>query len=483
MQNPPSSTPPPASVSLFRLPHWVGYGLFVAVALALFFTAVHSYRQFVDDYQYNRPRYAAERALDLLAQNRTDEAAIEVQVLMRDRPIYTGLLNQEMSEVYEGPVFRNRVTTFERLTAALLDHDLLLEAEMVGWKALLEFHIASRALEMFVPWELMHAVKVLRDDWSSAFQISKLLAAHGVKNKVRLPNEIRPNPFPIDPAPFADLNRQMPDPLIQGLFDYYQSRLAPRPPEARNLRNRAAAQLANAEKATVIPGVQRQLQAFRHRILLEGDRRQEADALLAQTLGRDPSFMDEFWERWPWPSGQAPVNLLERDPTAMDMLWRGRVTTSTVTLPSFVDSFLLDERVSVLGVGGLERQELGYFNRENKLYPIVDGVEFSQNIAASLDFVSDRPVRRIFLAYEATPALGVYPILLLSINNDPYVPVYLDSPEPDLVAVDVDRPAGSYRLTLLYLNDASFVWSERNIHEDRNFKLYRIALVHVAPPE
>jgi hypothetical protein len=112
-----------------------------------------------------------------------------------------------------------------------------------------------------------------------------------------------------------------------------------------------------------------------------------------------------------------------------------------------------------------------------------DSVLFFQNVGATLDVTVEHPVYRIFLAFQSTVVLGVHPILLVRIDDQPMIPVYCDSSAPALTPLDVNLAAGAHRFEFIYLNDASFAWPAREIDENRNLALSRMVLVHVQPRE
>ncbi len=486
MDHTDSSLSPSPNRDLFPLRHKFGYLFVVASVVGLFLWASLAFVAELDRYQYDKERYAAERALDAIANNNEDLARQEVNVLMTDRPIYSGFLNRPISDVYEGPVLRNRVTPLEQLAAKLLDLELFEESEMVLWKALFEYHIASRTLELIVPWELMYSVKALRDqreDWASVFEICKILAIHGV-DTIRNPNEMEPTPFEVYPTLFESLPHDETAQIMTGLRNLYDSRLETRPNQRQSLRRRALVNLVQARQLTRNDVTRRKLNAMIHGLHIDLGEREQAREFLGEVWGRDAGFMDLFWNNFPWPTGRETMDLLEREPSLLGMLWRDRPATATLSLTNFLDSFLLDERVHVYRFQGrteLKLEQNGYFNPNNRFMHIGDSVELNMNVAASMEISSYAPIRRVYLAYKSTYALGLFPILLISVDDGPYIPIYCDSTEPDLVAIDLGGVKGTFKLNFVYLNDAAFQWPDKNINEDRNLTLYRIALVHVEP--
>lgn len=471
----------PIDRSIFAPRYRLIYGLILVGLAMLFFAGSRIYRQWLDDYQYNKERYAAERALDALEQGDEVELQEELYRLAEERPIGTteGLLSRQFSEVTEGPVLRNRVQIYEELTARLLNEELIEEAEAVGWKALLEYHIVSRTLEMLIPWNLMYHIKALRgeifdrnEDWNSVYEIAKILAGHGVGH-IKPPGQQEAVPMPVDDELFAYTTDFLPTQVTYGLKYYYESRS---PQEYQ----RALRTLNLGLEMSQSPVIRRRLRETIHELLVDSGEREEGRRLLGQAWGRDPEIMDAFWESWP----QAPgMNLLDRDPTLLGMLWRDRPQGTQMLLTQFLDSFYGDPRLQVNNLRELELRQTGYFSPENNFMISGDEIVFFQNVAASIRIRNQKPVRRIYLAYEATPALGIYPILLLKINDQPYMPIYLNSEEPDLIAIDVDLDLEENYFEFVYLNDSGFVWPPRRIKEDRNFSLFRMVLVHVAPTE
>ena len=457
----------------------MGYGVLVLAIMGVFGVAAYFYQVWLNNYQYNRPRYATERAIEALDNNEPDAVTQEIALLLTQRPIQGGgFLGRQISDIWEGSVLRNRVQDYERLVDRLMQADLFEDAQKVAWKNILEYHIASRAVEDIIPWELLfHTEGVLaasgnEQRWFPTYEIARILGAHGAK-RVRHPNQIQPSVPPVDNSYFTDLNREFPSSVVEA--DYRFS-TASGSSEFRQTSQIMRSSIAQANS----PMLKRMLNTSLDRALIAGGFRQEANELLAQLWGQDPAILDGFWANWPTSSGG--VNLLDRDPNLMGMMWRGRPAGSSQSIVSYLESFMGDGRVTVLDFANLESLDLGYFNPGNRFAIGGDhSVSFYQNKAGRLRVTSAKPIRRIYLTYDAQPVLGVYPILLLSINEEPYIPIYCDSSTPEMVAIDVDLPSASYVFDFVYLNDCGF--KMKNVQEDRGLNLQRMVLVHVPPTQ
>lgn len=471
---PPAGERPAAPSTLFTPRHLLLYGLAVVLAVGVFLGAVYLFRQQIDQYQYNRPDYAAERALEALAQGNADQARFEVEQLLAETPVRIAL-GRWVNDSWEGPILRNRVQTLNQLSARLMAASLPDEAEAIAWKGQLEYHLASRPLELFDPWELMYYLKLVRSGYGAAWEVSRILAAHGA-DRVRDPRAIEPVPYELDPALYQEQAQSFPPALIRALA---RSAAATTATEHREV----AEALRQVRQNVPHPIVRRRLDAQIQRSLLAAGLRPEARAHLAKIWGRpDLTLMDLFWRDAP--GRQTAMNPLERDPTLLEMLWRDRPTTATLTVSGFLGTFVGDSRVQLVDLRQLKRQQTGYFNPANKIYVSGDELIMSQATAATMPVTTRQPVHQIALALRATPALGVYPILLLRVDGGTWQPIYCDAAEPAIVTLDypLTQP-GNHTFEFLYLNDAGFSFPSRQVSEDRNLHLYRMALILVPPSE
>ncbi len=470
-----AAPPPPCggSPTLGARRYLIGYVLFVVLLTAAVLGAIRAYPGWLDGHQRSRERYAAERALAALAAGDRDLARAEVALLAEERPIYIGgLFNRRFSEIWEGPVLRDRVTIYERLTAELLRADLTAEAETVAWKTLLEHHITNRPLELIIPWELLCAAKSANEDWFSAFQAARILAAHGAE-QVRPPSQMDPLPFADDPEVSRRMQQELPPPVMRAL------RLLGEQPAAADFRQ-ALTLLERAREQAVNPAVAQQLDQVLHKAYLDAGQRGQAQQLLARKWGRDPGFMTEFWRSWP--NTGAGGMLFERDPSLLDYMWRERPAENRLSVANFMDTFAEDSRMRVEDFRDLRVRQLGYFNEANTFESIGGRAYMNQNVAGSIELETADTVRQLAIGYNSSPALGIHPIMLVQVDHDPFIPVYLESEGEAIATVDVNIPPGRHELTFVYLNDAVFAWPSRQVHEDRNLVLHRLALIHVERP-
>lgn len=449
-----------------------GYVVFVAVLVGAALWAMQAYRAWIDTHQRQNERYAAERAIEALDAGRTDEARLEIEVLADERPIRTGgVLNPQINEIYEGAVFRDRVTLYERLCARLLKAGMIEQARTVAGKALLEYHIGSRPLEMIEPWEYASLSAAAGNDWYTAFESAKILAAHGA-DRLRTPGQMDPIQQPENPALFQDLPRNIPRRAIEAMKLFYQD-------PAGAEWNRVIDQLDRARGETTNPAVANRLDALLHAACLKAGQPDRARQLLVRKWGRDLDPLDAYWKTAP---NAAPAVLDAREPSLMDYLWAERPADTRLTVANFVDSFQYNDLVQVYDFNILKPLDTGYFNRNNQFHLIGDSLGLFCNAAGSMEIDVRKPTYQLALAYQATGALGVMPILLLRVDDGPYITVYCDSTEPAIAMVDVNMTAGAHTLSFIYLNDCIFGWASKNIEEDRNLTLYRFALIQVKRP-
>lgn len=415
-----------------------------------------------------------------VAAGELDRARAEVQLLLKERPIYIGgIFDLQFSEVYEGPVLRNRVLSYQDLAAALLGAGMLPEAEQVTWKALQEFHIASRTLQILPPWELLFAIKYLQAvqpeppafSGAALFEIARIIAAHGA-DQLRTPSQIYPFQWPVANEVTAPLATEPLATLLRGLK---QASEASRPEQL----GQALLLLQNAAAATRVPELRRAIDRYYHGLLVQNNRRGEARDRLAKLWQRNPAAMDTWWASGGTSGG---VPLLERDPTLAGYLWQDRPATATLPLTTLADSFRADPRAQVLGLEKLTLRQEGFFKPSNKFAINGASALFYQNVAAELPVEFPAPVHTMALAYRAQGALGIYPIMLLRIDDLPLMPLYLDEKE-GLRSFECDLPAGPHRAEFIFINDASFDWPARTIAEDRGVHVDRLLLSHIAPPD
>lgn len=481
-QNLEQAAAPPAGTPLFSTSHKIIYGVLTGLCVIGFIWGFRMYRDHVDNYQMQLPRYAAERAIKALDEGNADLARQEVTALMADVPIRrsTGLFNRPSDEVMEGLVLRNRVTPLERLTGKLLAANQPEQAEDVAWKMMLEYHIASRTLEYVDLWEWMLYVKAVRQQWPPAFEMLKILSAIGIP-RLRDPAQIEPDPVPVDPALYKNMPYNLPRLVVKPLNQYYQ---ATAPEDYLG----AASALLGVRDQVQSPAVRHQINDLIHQAYLKGNDPKTAHEFMGKVWGPEHlAPMENFWRNYEKkPDKVSSRDLLDREPTLLGMLWRDRPSSATMTLPVFLDTFTkaTDPRIRIIDFNKLIRKDIGYFNLNNKLIPQGERVVLSQAIAATMPVQVTRPVYRVYIAYEATGALGIYPIMLVRINKGPYIPIYCDATRPDLAWFDVklDGPA-TYDFEFVYLNDAAFYYVNKGIQEDRNLYLYRMALVQVPPTE
>jgi hypothetical protein len=171
------------------------------------------------------------------------------------------------------------------------------------------------------------------------------------------------------------------------------------------------------------------------------------------------------------------------DPAAMGMLWLDRPSTDTLSPAGFIDRFRANPGVRVDDLGALKAFPTGYFDLRHDLArrPGQEGVLLDQSVGARLDLTLDRPTAGLFLAYSATTALGVGPILLLRVDDRPVMPIDCDAAGPAIEGFDLKLEPGAHRLELLFLNDATFSWPPQGVQERRSARLYRLALTADPP--
>lgn len=474
MANPHPAKPAPP---LFAARHWIIYVGGSVLFVLLFFMGIHSFRKGLDDYQVAQPRYAAERALKALEAGNADQTRREIDALMDDWPNRRsgGIFNRPVEEVWEGRVMRNRVSILERLASKLLAAGMGADAERVGWKMLLEYHIASRVVEHIDQWEWMFHIKGANQDWTSTFEIARILGLHGV-TKIRAPKDIEPYGLAINPTLTSATTAQIPSELT-GLFSQYYQAIYPSDYE------QVARNLTVLRPKIKSPTVRQRVEDTIHQALIKANRPEQAHAFFSQIWGRDLGLMDIFWRDWP--TKVTAMNPLDRDPTLLGMMWRDRPPNAKLNINEFIDTFRTgDPRISVVNFNKLTRKDIGYFYLNNKVFPAGDHVNMSQGIAAAMPVQVTRTVYRVYIAYEAFAALGINPIILVRVNDGPYTPLYCDSEKPDMVYFDtkLTGPA-TYSFEFVYLNDAAFQYQGRNINENRDLRLYRMALVQVPPKE
>lgn len=458
--------------SLSAARYAVGYLICVAGLVGAALWGMGAYRGWIDRFQRERPRYAAERAIEALGAGRTGEARLQIELLARERPIYKGgILNPQVSEIYEGAVFRDRVTLYERLCARLLKAGMLDQARTVAWKALLEYHISSRPLEMIEPWEYASLSAAVNNDWHTAFESARILSAHGA-DRVRTPGQMDPIQQPENPEMFKEFSRNIPPFALQAMKLYYQDPAGAEWTGVINMLDRARGETANAAVAN-------QLDAMLHQAFLKAGKPEQARQLLARKWGRDLDVMDTYWKTAPH---AAPSLMDAREPSLMDYLWAERPADTKLTVANFVDSFQADPRVKVYGLSALMPLDIGYFNQNNKFHAIGDSLEMFSNVAGSMKIETGQHADQIAIAYQATGAIGIMPILLVRVDDGPYIPVYCDSTEPAIAMADIDMKAGAHTLSFIYLNDCIFEWPSKKIEEDRNLTLYRFSLIQVKRP-
>lgn len=469
---PETARPDAPATPLFSLRHWIIFGSGAAVCAVLFILGALGFRRTLDDYQSGLPRYAAERALAALGRGDKDALRQELDLVLKETPIRQneGLFgSRPVNEVWDVyPVMRNRVSILEQLTGKLLADGQVAPAEAVGWKMILEFHIASRILEHIDLWEWMFHIKAIGKDWTSSFEALKILSAHGV-SRVREPAQIEPAPAAVPPALLSEAGQTFPSDLPDLLRQYYQ---ASTPDEYSSVADLLLAGRGRFQN----PDVRGKVLSVTHQCLINADRRPEARRILASLLGREPDFMDSFWRDWPRRPGS--TNLLDRDPSLLGMMWRDRPSSATLSLSEFLDSFKGDPRATVVDFTRLNRKDIGYFNPSNKLFHGSEYVNLSQSVAGSMPVQLSGPVSRVYIAYEGPGALGIHPILLVRVGDRPYVPLYCASDRPDLIYFDVklDGPA-QYNFEFVYLNDAAFEYKSKGIRENRDLHLFRMMLV------
>ncbi len=434
--------------------------------MVVFIVGMLGYRRWIDRYQQSRPRYAAERALAALQAKDLAAVRREVVLLERERPAgSTGMADRQVSNIWDGPVLRNRFQICERLAAGLLAAGLADEAERVAWKAQFEYHLGGRPVEDIISWEVMHAIKVARGDWAACFEIERILAAHGA-SRLRLPGDIENADYPAVSPLSRYAARMLPDKIIKGL--YFQAMAM-----TDGDRERARLLLADVDDETSSPAVRRGLQRELHRTLIDAGQSGAAHELLAKILGVHTTELAHWADPSASLSAQYPVR---RNPALLDMLWRDQSSTGTAGLLFFLQTFSADSRVTVLSLSEMKKLENGFYDPALKLDRLPEGyVFFYQNLAGRLDIAPSRPVKKIFIAYEGSQALGLYPIVLLRVDDGPWHPIYCDGAGPGLSGYQCDLSAGQHTLDIAYLNDGGF--KMKQVNEDRLLKLYRVALV------
>jgi hypothetical protein len=482
------------------------YLLFLVGLLVGGMCGVRYYTDWFERFQQSRPRYAPERAVAALAKSDLPTAKAEVAQLLQERPFYTqGFFNLQYSELYEGPVLRNRVMSTTELATRLMQARLWNEAEAVLWKALLEHHIAGRAAEWLPVWECLYYTRLMRareeanapkpvPALSGVLPIAEIIAAHGLE-RARLPYQMEPYPFTGDARAYEGLPSALvsPDlktgqpgsgaPLMRALKQAYE------PDNETNSRivGNMMAQMAGPELA---PQLARGIQLKAHACLVAGGERGQARDLLRRISGADPARMDSFWNS----GGTAGPPLIERDPALMQLYWQDRPSTASLSPGAFLKSFQGDARVTLADLGRAECFATGYFHPRQHFDVIPGGgILMYASGACRLKFTTRAPVRQMVFAYQAFNALGVAPILLAKVDNEPFVPLYADAStslsverrvgsrgeRPGVFGFECNLPPGQHQLELWYLNDSGFEWPRRRIKEDRNLFLDALALVHV----
>lgn len=478
------STPPPSHPvqPLFTKRALVAYALLVALAFGLFLAGVVLYRRGIDGFQRSHaitPIQRVDLALEAGDTPRVNEAVGE---LLTDKPLYTDAFGKPASKIWEGPLLRNQVTPLEELTARLMNAGLHAEAERVLWQSMLEFHVVSRTLELITSWELMAQLKAAQGEWGQAAEAIRILGAHGAL-RVRLPGEMEP-PYTVAAEHLTPLEPAFPIDLMRALKTYHESttpdELA-RP--GRDMLNAIGGVAGSAQRNAA---VRRQLMPLVQRVLNAGGQRDQAHALFEQASrggGLDRASAEAFWASAP--QLNARVNLLKRDPFLLDMFWQDRPSTSTAPLSTYLQTFITDPRVRTLDFSALEKLDLGFFNRSNNFYFTPKGLLMSQSVAGRMEIHSDKPIHKAYISFEAEPALGIYPILLVRFRDeDPFIPLYCDANQNGLVSIELNLAPGSYQFTAVYLNDSGFVWRKsETIREDRQLMLHRLLLVQVPPAE
>lgn len=431
--------------------HVVGYVIFVAASVAAILAGMAVYRGWIDRHQRGLERYAAERAIEALDRGDLAAARAEVAVVARDRPIRSGgLFGRKTNELWEGPVLRNRVGVYEQLCARLLKAGLAPEARAVAWKAILEYHISSRPLEMFVPWEMAALSAAACGDWFTAFQSARILAAHGA-DTLRTPADMNPIPFPENPAMFKDLRRNLPPTAIAVM-----KLMLDQP--AANQWDQLILQLRKARAETANPAVAGQIDRLLHQACLAAGKTDQARQLLVQKWGGDPALID-------------------REPSLMDYVWAEKPSGAT-GVAAFMDAYGRGAAAQVSDFSGLEPHDLGYFSENNK-FTIEAGVAtMPDNVAGAVEIETKAPVGKLAIGYRGTPVLEVGPILLIQVDEGPFTPIYCEGADEAIAMADVNIPAGRHSIKFVFLNDGLFSWPARQIEENRGLTLYRFALIH-----
>lgn len=442
-----------------------GYVMTGGLLTTAFLVSVATFRPLLDAFQHAKPQYAAERALEALGQDRLEDARNEVQALLKRHPLRRGgWFENPEGDLWRGRLLRNRVMVCERLAAALIDKGLFNEAEQVLWHALLHYHVVARPVEDPLTWLLMFHAKALQRDFQGAYGAAGILAAHGY-GLIRPLHQLRPVALRVRPERFDPVRGVLPPSGQQGLQWLHLSA------DPMDLRT-AAGQLARAaEEATTDP-MRPYIEQDIHRALLEAGDRAAARRWLAERWDGDPTHLDRLWQT------QRPVahpSQTRLDVRMLGCFWRDRPSTSPCSIGAFTR--LLERRsdLMALDLQALRREDLGFFNAANEIR-FQDGTAlFDENLAASLDFTIDRSIRRLYLACEADPVLGVFPILLVRFDEDHgYIPVYPSRRSADLLDVDCLLSPGSHRMELIFLNDATFRMDR--VVEDRRLRLHALLL-------
>ena len=248
-------------------------------------------------------------------------------------------------------------------------------------------------------------------------------------SQIRRPDQIQPMQFNVDRSLFSSVEGMVPGTLVRGMAAYAQ---AEKPEEFK----RAADLLHKAWEQAGNPVIKRRAAAVLHRSLVQSSQRAEARRFFVQVYGRQPAVMDLFWRNWP----ERVFNHESARPRphpARNVLARPAIQCTAFD-PAVFAQFLWRLPLSVTDFLKLERKPNDYFSPGHHFIREGGEVVLFQNISTQLEVQTANPVHQVVLAYQATKVLGVYPLLLLKINNDPYIPIYCDSDQPELATVECD---------------------------------------------
>lgn len=115
------------------------------------------------------------------------------------------------------------------------------------------------------------------------------------------------------------------------------------------------------------------------------------------------------------------------------------------------------------------------FHPAQKAFPLPDGgINLRKSGAVRLGFKTDRAAKQVHLLAQGSEFLDVFPILIVSVDDQEPFPIYIDSRSPDLFPVDLALELGSHEITFHFVNDFDWALAERKFA--REVRLFRLIL-------